>query len=959
MTTSTPTRSPRGSIGAGQHVTFGPLATERGLVTVAFLVILAAGILLTTTPRLVTQVTEEGLNATLEETSPPNRNMESVATGRISPGETDPFGWVQVFGQQVRGELFTPVLQDHFPDTRYVVDTPQLSLKPVDAYLPDDPGEEWLQTDWEVSPDFGVYLSLRYMEGIEGKVSLSEGRMPESRDVESGWIGENCPQDGSVPVNPWIYDDDGIPICFYLELFTAEAVFSQETLDVLGMSVGDRMVVRNPFMMGVEVVGVLAVDDLEDDYWFGQNTVAVPALNMVFTPGGLEIEDAFLLGVVSPDVYGDLLDRAHQDFTYTYRFFLDRAGVDPEVARELSSEIRQLQVSQFPPPFETLHVNTGLPQVIDNFFRQLDRALNSLSTSMFGVAASALAVVGMLAYLIENRQRSGLVLVRNRGGSRSQLTVSQALQALVIAVPALAVAYLTALLLSPYDSGMSRVLAVVMILAVPLMFIAAAYPTIHADLGSLQRSPESASAPTTRRRVAEFMIIVLAVMAVALVLRRGADADRLDVMRSAIPALLAIAGGLIASRLLALPVGVAAWIGTKLSGVTTFIGFRRARQQAPKARVPMLVIVLTVALAVVAFLTWASVQAADVVTSYETVGADFRVASNIEGRRLPEDLNLADVDGVQKTALGLMSRSTRGCMVDRTRCDVVDALVVEAAVYQQVLAGSPADPGLPASMTDPDISAEVGTESHPIPAIVSSSWQASGTPTIGRVFTLGGQFGTTWFVVAEVRDAFPGLDPRRPFVVADLSAVEAAGIRARFNATTLFLRADAGATDVLDSRVAEWNPDAVVESRHQLLAEMRGTLLSRTVQLGLLASLAVLAVFAALATIGFVVLTDRSRLRDLGFLRTIGLSTRQAKGIAVIEVVTTVSVAALIGALIAVGAVRLLAGPMGLQVVAGASPVTVATVTVLVTIIAIFALLSTASSGGSRDLTRILKMGDE
>lgn len=947
------TKFSKGSLTAGQQFSLGPLIAERSLAVVAFLVVLTAGLFLVATPRMTNQVADQGLAAELNDARPVDRNLEVSGQGLIPPSPgADSMMNVAAAAEGFSEEYFTSGLGVHLNTSRYVVDSPQMDLK---ADNPEGLASEWQYQGWESVPPFGVYLTLRHMEQMESKVELVAGRFPAAAPGGGEWVGDDCPQTPPAATeDPWVIVD-GVMVCQYIQYQVLEAIFGQETLDTLGLTLGGRVMVPGDPWVAVDVVGVLRMIDPEDDYWLGEPWAERPRLNMIFTPSGMVIEDAFPYGFFAQESYSRMSTDLPGSFEYRFRYFLDLASVSPEVAPQLGSDLRSLQLSAFAEPFESFRAATGVPQIIDDYLTQMQRILGALSTSLFGVAVSAIALVGAVAYLMEDRQRAALVLVRNRGASRAQISWSQLWRGLVIAIPAASVAYLCGVIVTTYPSRLAGVLIVALVVGVALITVAAGMPNSGADLGTLQRTDGRPAIVGTRRKVAEAAIVGLAIVSLLLVSRRGPSSGEMDVLLASVPTLLAVAAALLVTRLLVAPLALVTAMGRKTRGSIWFLGFLRARQSAPRSKVPMVVIVVTVTIAVFTFLVRASIHQADELASFQTVGADFRVTAAVTGNRLPSDVSFSDVDGVDASAFGLHTPATLACMSDRNRCDLIASMVIDGPSYQKVVGGTAADPGLPGFVTSPAPRVGLGSEEDPIPAVVSSSWQSSGPPTLGRVFSLRVAGTLAWYVVADVRDDFPGLDPRRPFVIVDAESAAVAGVDATFNANLLYLKASSSATEAVVEQSQEWA--LTVESRHQVYEEMRGSLLARTVETGLVGAIGVLSLFAIFAVVGLVVFNSKSRDRELGLLRTLGLSVVQARWLTAIELVATVAVAAATGAIVGAFAVGALQRPMSLDTVASLHPAEVGLIALVLTLVAI--PVASARGRTGQDLGKIVKMGDD
>jgi putative ABC transport system permease protein len=175
---------------------------------------------------------------------------------------------------------------------------------------------------------------------------------------------------------------------------------------------------------------------------------------------------------------------------------------------------------------------------------------------------------------------------------------------------------------------------------------------------------------------------------------------------------------------------------------------------------------------------------------------------------------------------------------------------------------------------------------------------------------------TLTFVVVATRTAVPGLTEGETFVVAPIEQVRSAADGLAPNA--LFVRASDGAGPELAALAASAGPTgATIDSRHGWFGELRASPLIAVVGDGFRLALAVAAVYAALAVIIALTLTAAGRTRDLAFLRTLGLSSRQAVGVTFVEHGIPVLVALVPGIATGVGVAFLLESSLGLDAFIG------------------------------------------
>ncbi len=165
----------------------------------------------------------------------------------------------------------------------------------------------------------------------------------------------------------------------------------------------------------------------------------------------------------------------------------------------------------------------------------------------------------------------------------------------------------------------------------------------------------------------------------------------------------------------------------------------------------------------------------------------------------------------------------------------------------------------------------------------------------------------------ELRPTFPGIEANRPFVVTPLAGLRAVERVPAAPTTLLYVRGTAQAADPLAALRAQ-APAPVggvapsLAARRASYDRARGLPLVAGVTTGfrwggaLIAALALLAVIAAAEQIG------RERAYERGYLRLLGLRSRGAVALNLLELLPPLALAALAGGLLGVAMIRIL-GP--------------------------------------------------
>ncbi len=175
----------------------------------------------------------------------------------------------------------------------------------------------------------------------------------------------------------------------------------------------------------------------------------------------------------------------------------------------------------------------------------------------------------------------------------------------------------------------------------------------------------------------------------------------------------------------------------------------------------------------------------------------------------------------------------------------------------------------------PDSLAEVAD--RPLPIVVSRSFAGATLSNVGDSVAIGSLTRRTQVEIAAIVDAFPTLDPERPFAVLDVGGY-ALSTYAR-NGEDLF--ADEWWLAVTDEPAAVATLADEPYSVETLLSrtELTAQLTDNPVALGVIGALAIGSIASLIvAVIGFVVssvVSTRERLGEFALLRALGLSPAQ------------------------------------------------------------------------------------
>jgi putative ABC transport system permease protein len=867
------------------------LRAERGAAVVIFGLVLITAFAFAAAPRLLNRVTDEGLRHEMATAATVEASLQFSRQGRIAPAAGDALAEVAAEGAGPEAELPASV--------RALVVDRSLVISTLRHFVLDPPRTT-------------TFLTLRAQSGVDERIRFTAGGPPTDE------IGTD---ETDLPGN--VTSGERLPGR------VVQIALPEQAARTIGVSLGDRLRMiadeqsasgpQTPSWLGVEVVGLYEVIDPDDPYWFGETApqradfVSDPAQNRIYATG-----------IFAPDAYPALFDE-RLTFTYTWRHLVDPQRVDAGQLGQLVGDLRRLQLS-YPAVGsmtvgEQVTLRTGLSRVLERFLGQRQTTEGLLALAAVGPAAVAGGAIGLVALLVVRRRRQALLLARGRGASAPQLLAAQLVEGLLLAVPAAVLGYLAAtVVVEARATAWSVVAAAAAGGGALLLLLGATLPVTRSRPEPAQREEVAAARFSPRRLVFEAMIVGLAVVGASVLRERGIAARGtggelgIDPFLAAVPILIGLAVGLATLRLFPLPVRLLGWLAALRRDLVPVLALRGVARQATAGHLPLLVLVLTVAIGAFSSVMLVTIDRGQVDTSWQHVGADYRVEPGTS-TLLP---SLADgdppgVEAVAASATVESAFSTRGVPQAPVRL-----YAIEAGAYDRVTAGTPAAANLPAALLQEPSDQVRGSQGAPIPALVSRTVPA-GTPqlAVGDVFEMRIAGRLAFFSVAQLRDEFRALATSGSFVVTSMELLEAALPDRPLIVDTLFVRAAPDAEPALRAAVAEQTPSAMVASRQDHYAGLRGAPLVAAISGGFGLAVAAAVAYAALALATALILGTAARTRELAQLRTLGLSTRQAVAVTVTEIAPSLLVALLAGTALGLGVAWLVEPALGLSAFIG------------------------------------------
>jgi putative ABC transport system permease protein len=771
------------------------------------------------------------------------------------------------------------------------------------------------------APSYHAVVTMRYQDGLDGEITLVAGRLPASNGerlpIATVEFGEN-----PAPLPP--------------TAARIEIAISEASATLIGADIGTTLIgtldgtdpslrsfVTRPIVVEFKVVGVFALPDPEADIWYATHTVERPDIF-----GTEDDPVAYVTGLIAPEAYPDVAVSL-LPFQFAWRYFISPERADVGQLETIVSDLRSMQSLNAEETFGSylsgsLVLRTGLLGIIERYVAERSAAEAVLTVAAIGPFALAIGAIAMVAILLVVRRRSSLDLARGRGASGVLVLAAQLWEGVLLAGGASLIGLLLAVQLVPgRAAGISPTLAVATAGATTLALVLATWPSVRRRLGPSHREDAAVIPASPRRLVLELTAVGLAVAGVMLLQQRGLvigspgadEVVRLDPFLAAVPVLAGLAMGLVALRLYPLPIRVFSWLAARRRDLVPVLGLRNVGRHSAAANLPLLVLMLTAAFGAFASVVLSSIDRGQVDAAWKEVGADYRLeVAAAEG----SGFDPAALDGVEAVATAFLDQSATYADPRSQRSQVVlDA--VDTVAYERVVRGTAAAISWPAGFMDVDTAAgQPGTDEAPIPAIVSQRLPAgSVTLSRGTRFLVKVGIHDISFVVVERRATFPGVRQDAAFVVVSLDLLQQAQRGAPLAPTAFFVRAPGEAHAGLTA-LAATSPSATVISRFARYETLSSAPLVAMVTGGFRLALLVAVFYAALAIVAALTLTASRRSQDLSFLRTLGLSARQALGLTVLEQGPPVVLALVPGVALGIWIAVMLATGLGLSAFTGA-----------------------------------------
>jgi putative ABC transport system permease protein len=432
----------------------------------------------------------------------------------------------------------------------------------------------------------------------------------------------------------------------------------------------------------------------------------------------------------------------------------------------------------------------------------------------------------------------------------------------------------------------------------------------------------------------------------------GTSAAGVDPFLSAVPALVAVATGLVILRVFPYALRLAGRILARGRSAVSFVGVARASRQGITGVLALVILLLAVALIGFGSTVEASLSRVQRLAAWQSVGGDARVDTL--------NINPTVIDHVRhspgvRAVVPAQVIDTANLTSPYGLSDQITVIGVDLDSYRRVMAGTPLQIPAAPKGTGP------GAWALFSPALAAEA-KASG-------LTLSTNSAATMPLrSAGTVSGFPAQEPDAKFVLVPADALprDTGGT----STGSIFVRGDR--LDVAALRRNAAQPalgDAglsAVSTYRMTLDDLAEGELGRLVGTGFGAAAFAVAGYGTLAVLVMLFAGAQARGRAVSYLRTLGLSRRQAHVLAFVEVAPVLLAASVAGWVLGLILPALLGPAIDLRSYTGGSPVThyvpdlysTIALTGGLLVFAGLAVLVDAVAGARRGLGGVLRIGD-
>ncbi|TDD01070.1 FtsX-like permease family protein [Nonomuraea deserti] len=695
--------------------------------------------------------------------------------------------------------------------------------------------------------------------------------------VNLGWLSDAGQRvtwvQGRPPGRPGTtrYDGETIPV-FEVGVVT-------QALREMDLRVGDTKTLGENDYVAVKIVGAFEAKDPGDRYW--DHNLDILRVTKIQPPGSLDFEK-HITSLMSDDGLTALSGEGRH-LAYHWVLPVDATAANALDVPGLTAAIADfdrligIQSTGTASPYRLI---TGLPKLLGDFRAALATAETVMYLVLGGLLAVALGVLVLGVQLLADRMEHPLTLARARGGSLRQVAgTGAALTGLAVAPAALAGYALSYLVPGPVLPIVHAgpVLVILVTVGYAATRLAVTYRTpLHE-----RRDDVATARPSARRITLEVLVVVLALAGAYLLRARGLDDSAgQDPFLLLVPIALTLAAALITLRCYPFPLRLLVRLTARGRAAVPFLGLTRAARARSASVLPVLILLPALGVSVFAAVISDGIAGTQTRASWQQVGAPIKMTSNIE---IPAEAveRVRGTAGVEQVVPAQTARVQVGYGAERA-----EAIAVDVAQWRRLMGEAPFDlPDLPDG------------------ALVSPELRGRGTFEIGWQSRLK-------LATRGVIESVPGFYTSGKFLVVPIDVLTRPAVN------TLLIKGDASVEEL--ERLV---PSATVVSQEGTLRAIQDDPLTSTVRWTMVVVTVALAAYALVAVVLALVIGAADRARAVSFLRTLGLSERQAQRLTVLEILPMILVTALVGLGLGLGLPAALGPGVDLSSYAGDLPV--------------------------------------
>ncbi|MCK2219888.1 hypothetical protein MF672_039735 [Actinomadura sp. ATCC 31491] len=654
----------------------------------------------------------------------------------------------------------------------------------------------------------------------------------------------------------------------------------EEAVRQMDLRVGQTRTLGESDFAAVRVVGVFRAKDPSDRAWgHDQDLLHVTKLQ---PPGELDFE--FHTTTLISDAGLAALSGEARNLTYRWVLPVNARAASAMSVSEVEAGVAELgrlltlQATSAGP----YRLETGLPKLLGDFAAALTTAQTVMYLVLAGLLAVALGVIVLGVRLLTDRLDQALALARARGGSLRQVAGTGAALTAVAVGPAVLAGWALAGLV-PGPALPVAHLGPAFVLVAGVGFAAARTALAHRAPLHERRGDGAAARPSARRITVEVLVVVLALAGAYLLRQRGLSAAAgLDPFLLLVPIALTLAAALVTARCYPYPLRLLVRVAARGRAAVPFLGLTRAARARAAGGLPVLILLPALAVSVFAAVIADGIDGTQRLASWQQVGAPIRITSPIEIPAATID-RIRATPGVEQVVTAQTGRVQLGYASESA-----EALAVDVAQWRRLLDGAPV------ALPEPPRGGS---------ALVSPELRGRGTLDVGWQSRVKVR-------VQGVAESVPGFARGGKFLVLPMTVLTRPAVN------TLLVKGD-----VAPEALARLVPSGAVESQERALAAIRDDPLTGAVRTTLAVVTAALAFYALVAVVLSLVVGAADRARTVSFLRTLGLSDRQARRLTMLEVLPMVLVTAAAGLALGLGLPAALGPGIDLSAYAGDLPV--------------------------------------